>query len=314
MKRVAVVGAGAMGSVYGALLSRVADVVLLDVNREHVEAIRRDGLALELPEGGAEVFEVSAASEPFGLGTFDLVLVFVKSYSTAEVAPLLRDLLGEGGFAMSLQNGMGNAEIVASVVGDERVICGTTTFGATYLGPGRVRLAGRGRTRFGPWSKGLSPSSLGWVEDLMREAGLEPDVVEDPRVLLWEKLFVNAAINPLTALLAVENGMVASEEHLRAVARSLVAEAVAVARAEGYHFDEERAFEEVLEVARRTGKNRSSMLQDVLFGRRTEIGAINGQVVERGSRLGVPTPVNAAVVELIRFVEKGYGRICLDLR
>lgn len=290
---VVVFGAGSLGSLVGALLDRRHDVTL--VGREaHVDAVRADGLAV----GGVDSFraEPSATTEAEGLCA-DLAVVTVKAFDTPAAATALES--GSVGAVLSLQNGMGNEDVLADRV-DAPVVAGTTTLGATLDGPGRVEWLGRGTTTVGPWTDG-SERVADRVGAAFRAADVPTDVTGAVREVLWEKLAVNAAVNPLTALARVPNGAVA-ESPLDGIARAAATEVAVVARENGVDLPSERATESTLAVARATADNRSSMYQDVAAGRRTEVESINGYVVERAaSRSAVP--VNATLAGLVRALE-----------
>ncbi|MCS7233723.1 MAG: 2-dehydropantoate 2-reductase [Synergistetes bacterium] len=304
MKRIAVVGAGAMGSVYGACLSQVAEVNLIDVWEEHVKRINEEGLKVEWLDGTERIFKVRAFTNPQNVGEVDLVIIFVKSYVTEEAVKFSLPLVGMDTLFLTLQNGLGNAEKIASIVGKDRVLCGTTTAGATLLGPGKVRYAGRGETTFGPFGQ-VNEEKVIEIRDLFEKAGLAPILVDDPLRNVWRKLIINVGINPITAIAKVLNGRIPEDPNLKALSELLVEEACLVAKAEGYSFDTEEMKNVVLEVARRTARNRSSMLQDILNKRRTEIDAINGEVVSRGKKYGISVGANEAITLLIKFMESG---------
>lgn len=304
MLSIAIIGAGAMGSVYGACLSQVSEVLLIDIWKEHVNEINENGLKVEWIDGREKLFKLEAFTSPEDCGKkVDLVIVFVKSYVTEKAVSSSSPLLKEDTLFLTLQNGLGNAEKIASLFGKDRVLCGTTTFGATMLGPGRVRLAGIGETSFGPFGT-VERERLKRIYSLFEEAGLNPHLVDDPMRNVWRKLLINVGINPITAIAGVPNGFIVEDENLRKLSGLLVEEACLVAESEGYGFNANEVKNLVLDVARKTGKNRSSMLQDISAGRRTEIDAINGEIVARGRKKGLSVSGNEAITLLIKFLEK----------
>jgi 2-dehydropantoate 2-reductase len=217
-----------------------------------------------------------------------------------EASPLSPQSLGLKTLVVTLQNGVGNRELLEQALGADRVGQGVTALGATLLGPGRVRHAGQGKTVFGTAPDQLSMAALA---ELFNACDLPAELSHDLDALIWSKLLVNVGINALTALLRVPNGVLAEAAEARALMAQAVAEAVAVARARGTALAEADPLEHVLAVARATGANRSSMLQDVLRGSPTEIAAINGAVVREGRRLGVPTPVNSLLTSLVQALD-----------
>jgi 2-dehydropantoate 2-reductase len=292
---VVVFGAGSLGSLVGARLARVHDVTLVGRSR-HVEAVRTAGLAVT----GVESFTATpAATTDWAGDATDLAVVTVKSFDTAAAAEALA--AGAPRAVLSLQNGMGNEAVLADRL-DAPVVAGTTTLGATRTAPGRVAWNGRGTTTVGPWTDGADAAARR-VGAAFRKAGFDATVTGDIRGPLWEKLAVNAAINPLTALARVDNGAVA-EPPLDRVARRAATEVAGVARRSGVDLSDERAAGRTVEVARTTADNRSSMRADVEAGRRTEVDAINGYVVDR-ARSADGVPVNAALAALVRAVEPG---------
>ncbi len=306
--RVTVVGAGAMGALFGArFFAAGAAVELLDVDEEHVKAIRRSGLKIQELDGSIQKFPIPARSAPVPPERpSDLILVMVKSTATESAMDLVHpDSLGEETLVLSLQNGLGNGEVLARLVGGRKVLVGVTGQGATREGPGFIRHGGEGPTLFGGFS-GERPSGVDRVLTLFHRSGLEAAYSEDIHRVIWRKLLVNVGINAITALCSISNGRIADLEPARQLSAAAVQEALAVAEAEGIALPS-NIFEQVLDVARRTAPNRSSMRQDLEARRPTEIDTINGAVVRLGQRHRIPTPVNWALVQLVRIKEQTYG-------
>ncbi|MEW6261809.1 MAG: 2-dehydropantoate 2-reductase [Thermodesulfobacteriota bacterium] len=302
--KIAIVGAGAMGSLFGGLLAEAGqDVWLLDVWPEHVETINRQGLSIER-QGQVRTIKAQATTDPGRIGPADLVIVFVKSTQTAAAAVTARDLIGEAGVVLTLQNGLGNADVIAEVVDPRNVLAGTTSHGATLLGPGVIRHAGIGATVIGAWSS-RDQSSARRAAEVMTRAGISTQVAEDVKVLIWEKFLINVGINAITALCGVKNGQLLDLEVTRDLMRLAVEEAVAVAKAQGIPI-KDGAVERVYQVAAATGANRSSMGQDVDKRRQTEIAVINGAVVREAGRVGIPVPVNRTLTALIETLQAHY--------
>ena len=296
-----IIGAGAMGGLFGGLLAEAgADVWLCDVWAEHVEAMTRSGLWIER-EGVVRSIPVRAACDPAQIRPAELVLLFVKSTQTRSAALVARELAEPRGLFLTLQNGLGNADAIAECVDPARVMAGTTAHGATLLGPGRIRHAGVGPTRIGMWAGG-DPAHARRVAAVLTAAGIETEAVEDVRSVVWDKLLVNVGINAITALTGIRNGQLLDLEATRDLVRAAVEEAAAVATAAGLTVRQD-AVEHVFQVAKATGGNRSSMGQDVDHKRPTEIGAINGAVVREGRRQGVETPVNRALAVLVETLQ-----------
>lgn len=306
--KIVILGAGAMGSLFVAKLSPLADVWLVDPWVEHVQTMQRAGLHLIGLDGSEAVVTVQATTDPAAVGgEVDLALVFVKSHQTAEAAGWAKPLLKPAGLALTLQNGLGNLETIAGVLGPGRAAQGVTSQGATLLGPGRVRHAGQGPTHIAAPSSLPGFGGLAAVAKLFAQAGFETHLSENLDALLWGKLVVNVGINALTAILRVPNGRLVEVEPARSLMAAAVDEAVQVIQAKGIQLPYADPQERVRAVAIATGPNRSSMLSDVSRRVPTEIDVINAAIIREGARLGIPTPVNQALVWLVKAIEATYA-------
>jgi 2-dehydropantoate 2-reductase len=302
--KITVIGAGAMGSLFGALLAEAGEeVVLVDIWPEQVNAVNVQGLSVEREETTRSV-ALKAVMDPADAGLADLVIVFVKSGHTEKAAAAAKAILKQDGFVLTLQNGMGNADAIARVVAASRVIAGTTSHGATMLGPGRIRHAGAGPTVIGAWT-GKDAAGAGKVARCLNHAGIATTVSEDVRSLVWNKLLVNVGINAITALTGIRNGQILDLDSTRWISRTAVEEAMAVARAFGIGVRDD-AVSHMFSIAQATAANRSSMGQDVDHKRSTEIGAINGYVVKEADRLGLPAPVNRTLTGLVETLQEHF--------
>jgi len=301
--RIAIIGSGAMGSLFGGRLAQAgASVLLYDVYKEHVEAVAKNGLAIEEAATGAvTVARPEASADPESVRGAEVLIVFVKSTSTEAAAAQFAPLAGGNAVVLTLQNGLGNEAILRKHFGAERTAAGVTSQGATFLGPGKIRHAGKGPTHI-CMADGRN-ERLTDLAALLQRAGFETHVEKDVAGLVWSKLVVNVGINALTALLNVTNGRLADFPETRVLMADLVAEAVAVANARAVRLNYADPLQAVLDVARKTGANRSSMLQDFDRKRETEIDFINGAIVREAETLGIPVPVNAAVTRLIKTLD-----------
>jgi 2-dehydropantoate 2-reductase len=302
--KLAIIGPGALGCFLAAKFSLSGEKVwLVDYRSARAERLTRQGHILKTPAGNATHVRVSAglAGE---VGPVDLAILTVKAHQTAAAAQGLPLLLGPGGLALTLQNGLGNLEEMAMVVGPEHLLGGASILGVTKLREGEVLLAGLGPTYVGPPPGSLvSSAEVEKVAALFRRAGLPCEVRGDIEAALWEKLLVNVGINPLTALLRVKNGVLPNLLPAWELAVAAATETLAVARAEGINLNVDPETR-LREVCTATAANRSSMLQDIAAGRQTEIEALNAQVAARGGKHGVPTPVNHLLTRLIRALEE----------
>jgi len=289
-----IAGAGAMGCLLAGRLAPVLRVAVLDSWRQGIFHLRTHGIRMECGDETLYIPPLSAHTDPHSWRNVPRALVVVKAWQTENVARQLAACLHRDGRVLTLQNGLGNRERLAGILGDARVFQGVTSAGATLLGPGHVRLAGRGS-----FSLPLD-SQLDDFEDVFAAAGLEVTREASLEEMQWRKLAINCAINPLTALLRAENGRLLDRGDLQSIMRVLVEEVVQTAGGKGIRLDAEAVFDTVLEVARRTSDNRSSMLQDVLRGAPTEIESLNGAVVQAGKEAGVATPYNACIYQLVQ--------------
>lgn len=298
-----IIGSGAMGCLFAALLAPVARISLCCRSAELAQLVRVRGVALETLDGQRREQPLAALSsdgqEPLPQAAFDAAIVLVKAYDTPQAGALAVRLLRADGMALTLQNGLGNREALAAHVGAQRVLVGSTAQASTLLAPAEVRHAGAGVTMLAPQNEAQRVCAQ-QLQALFQAAGMVCELTEDADALLWAKLLVNAAINPLGALLRVPNGALAESADARALMAQVLDEAQAVARALGVALPEGDALERVLHVCQRTAGNRCSMLQDVLRGRATEIDAINGSVAHLGAEAGVPAPCNATLAQLVR--------------
>jgi 2-dehydropantoate 2-reductase len=301
--KIAIIGAGAMGSLFGGRLALAGEEVwLLDVWEEHVRTIGDKGLSIATTAGDI-VARPRATTKAGEIGPAELVIIFVKSTATAQAAATARTLLGPDTAVLTLQNGYGNAETIAAAVGADRVIAGTTAQGATLLGPGRIMHGGSGETHIGELGGGIT-ARLEKIAACLTRAGIATVADGNVASLIWGKLIVNVGINALTGITGLKNGELADHEETRQVLALAVEEAVKVADAAGVALPYANPVEKVLGIAVATAQNRSSMLQDLSGGRKTEIEAINGALVREGERLGVATPVNQVLTLLIKALEK----------
>jgi len=259
-----------------------------------LEALRQYGVTVVEADGSERSYPVQVADDPSTCTGARFALVLVKSWQTERAARQLAECLATDGVALTLQNGIGNREKLARLLGGQRVALGVATTGANLLDPGRVRPAGEGVI-----SLGAHPL-MGQMAVILRASGFLVETSSDPNGLLWGKLVINAAINPITALLGITNGELLERLPARVLLTTVAREAAAVAIAQGVRLPYPDPVAAVETIARRTAANRSSMLQDVARGAPTEIDAICGAIVEAGERTGVATPANRTLWQLVK--------------
>lgn len=298
--RVAVFGAGAIGSFYGGRLARVGTDVVLIGRGAHLEAVRRQGLTVDEGDGTFTV-RVPATGDPAEAGRADLVLVCVKSAQTAAAAEAMRPLLHEDTLVLSLQNGVENEEVLARHLGARRVAGGVALVYVRVERPGVVRRYAGAPVEIGELD-GAETERIQAVRRLFEAAGVPCTISRDLKATLWNKLIWNCALNGLTALTRSTLDRLMSSAGMRQVLRGVLEEAAAVARAEGVNLPPE-AVERWLAAAERMGPSRSSTLDDLEAGRPLEVDALNGEVVRRAERHGVPVPYNRLIYEALRLLD-----------
>ncbi|HTX13104.1 MAG TPA: 2-dehydropantoate 2-reductase [Solirubrobacteraceae bacterium] len=303
--KIGIMGAGAVGSAYGHLLGRGGhEVVLVDAWAEHVEQIRRGGLVID-GAGAASTGRIEASTNPAALASAEAVLVLVKAFSNEAAGAALAGVLGSGTIVVTLQNGIGNAEVLARSLGGERVVQGSTTVAAQVQGPGRVSVAhatleGRSLTSLGrPTSPGAAAASEQLARALV-EASLPAVVLDDVRAVVWRKLAMAAGIGPLCAILGATVADVLARPPALDLLRATFAEIVSVAGAEDVALDSEELWSAAIETYRAIGPHPPSLAVDVARGRPSEIEAQLGEVVRRGQSAGIATPAADVLTKLIR--------------
>ncbi len=297
--RIGIVGAGAMGSLFAYFFNRAGhEVILFDVP-ERADALK-SGIRVRLMDGSLENIDVPASSDPEILRQCNIIFIFVKSYATLEACGSIAPHIAPGAIFVTLQNGLGNREILEKIFPYHAVISGATTIGAYIDSYGIIAEGGKGTITIGA----SHTTALEQVRALLHTTNLPVEITPNPDETLWKKAIINAAINPLGALARIPNGKILELAHLRAIQEHLVREAVAVAAQEGILFDAEAMTALVLDVCAKTALNRCSMLQDIEAGRRTEIDTITGAIVKTAHKHGIAVPYNEVIFALIAALEE----------
>lgn len=302
--KIAIVGTGAMGSLFACKLSSHVPTYMVGTWKDQLDFLRQGPLRLIHPDGSESQYKITATQDLEEVPSVDLALVVVKCWQTERAAQYASLLLKRGGVAVTLQNGLGNLEILARVNGTSRVALGVTSEGATMLAPGLVRHAGHGVTHLAQTPTTFK--KLLQFADLLNLAGMKYELVDNPDSLVWGKLAVNAGINPLTALLEVPNGYLVQDPQTQSVMMQAAEEAEAVASAQDIALPYVNAAQLTVEVAKATAENISSMLQDIRRGMPTEIDAISGAIMTIGHGLDVETPINTVLYDLVKSKVEGH--------
>jgi 2-dehydropantoate 2-reductase len=318
-ENILIVGTGALATLFAARLTQGGHPVsMLGTWKEGIDALRKNGARLIDADGNEHQFEVSATDDPHECVGAKHALVLVKAWQTERAARQLAECLAEDGLVVTLQNGLGNYETLVQVLNSaatestekkrvkdsknsvakkfSRVALGTTTTGATLLGPGLAKAGGEGVISI------ERNQAIGPIEAALRSANFNVHIVDDAQSLVWGKLVINAAINPLTALLRVTNGELLNRPSAREMMGALACEAAQVAKAENVDLPFSDPIAAAEDVARKTAANRSSMLQDVLRSAPTEIDAICGAVVKAAQKHHIDTPANWVCWNLIKAI------------
>ncbi|HVS45059.1 MAG TPA: 2-dehydropantoate 2-reductase [Verrucomicrobiae bacterium] len=293
--RVGIIGAGAMGTLFGFHLAEQCDVTLLDSNVGLLERIGKDGLSVN----DQKARKVAIAQRPDDLFESSVLFLFVKAVDTLRALRPFAGELNPTTPVVSLQNGIGNEDAIKTALGGSvPVVLGITTESSATIKPGRARSSEQGHTIVG--STGAAPATSRMIADLLTRGGLRASVVYDIRPHLWGKLVANAAINALSALLDCEAGAIQRDPNAAHLAEALAEEAAAVAAALKINLPYVNPWQYVTEVISLGADAKSSMAFDLESGHQSEIDHINGAVVAAGRRCAVPTPYNDAMVRLVK--------------
>ena len=288
--KIIVLGAGGIGSLVGGLLSKQEDVVLVG-RKSHIDEINKNGLQIN----GCinENIKVKAIEEIESIDEDELIVLSTKATNNKESLEKIKNLIGENNTIICLQNGLGNEEEIRKIV-NCKVVRAIITAGTTFLEPGKVKCSNLGSIFLE--KSGVSEQ----FDEMLNKAGIKAEVVSDIKDRLWKKLIVNCAMNTLTAIFKVKNSGL---EKCPDLIRSIIHEQVLVANKEGLNYNEEEVYVNVIKIINDSAENQSSMLQDMIKGRKTEIDYLNGAVVQLGRKYGIKCPVNDTLVRIIKAME-----------
>ncbi len=299
--RFLIVGPGAMGLLFASRLKKLTqhEIFLLDYKKERAQYLNKHGIRVEGIKGQFHVYVPVITKDQVDFSP-DFILIFVKAYSTKDVAYNLKEIVSEDSCVVTLQNGVGNIEILENVL-RKKVYGGITAEGATLISTGHVRHAGYGDTIIGPTSEKLLE-----LKDILNKAGFSTQVKDNIESFIWGKLLINVGINAITAITGLRNGMLPQLEETKALMHECLREAMEVVKRKKIELPYEDPFQKTEQVCKNTAQNISSMLQDVLAQRPTEIDFLNGAVGKESKKLGRNTPVNQTLTFLVRVIQKSY--------
>jgi 2-dehydropantoate 2-reductase len=297
--KIAIVGSGAMGSLTGGLLRAAgANVCLYSTNREHMEKVRQNGLTIE-GIGGERTIPINATSNIEEIGIADLIIIFVKAYDTMAAADSARKIAGADTTVLTLQNGIGNIETLVSFYGKEKILAGTTDAAARIVSPGRVKHTAGGNVYIGSLN-GKITLRVEEIVALFQMAGFNSKATDNAIGMIWSKLILNLAINPPGTILQVVCRGLIDNDYARALMKEIVEEALQIAKQKGIRLLYADMVQAAYDLAGKNADSQNSMLQDFLKGKRTEIDFISGAIVREGGQIGIDTPVNRTMTNLVK--------------
>lgn len=308
--KIAILGAGAMGSLFASFLLKNNDVFLIDHKEEKIQKINNEGLEIRENDRRTNLYKVPCYTADGNFKSPDIIFVFVKAIKNLEALESISPIISDDTILVSLQNGYGNDKDLEKFQDKSHVVIGSTTHGATQIEPGKIFHAGNGMTYLG--KNDSNEESVEIVKEVLKNSGLDLEVSCDIDRLVIEKLFINIGINAITALLDQENACIYKNIYAKEMAKNLVYEACEIFNIEGFNFDKEKIFEKVLITSEKTGGNTSSMRADLLKGNPSEIDKINRVIVQKAKAKNKKSPYNEAVSLLIKAKEgKIWKRKCL---
>jgi 2-dehydropantoate 2-reductase len=299
--KIAIIGAGAMGLLFGSLLSKHNEVALIDIDAAKVDTINKEGIRIKEADGMILSAFPKATISSEGLGPVDLTILFVKSMHSRTALEANRRLIGQNGYVLSLQNGSGHDAVLREFVPEEKIIIGSTQHNSSIIEPGTVHHGGGGNTFIGLLSGETAPIKA--IEESFNKCGLETEISNNIQQKVWEKLFLNASASVLTAIFQTNLGFLIENEHAWVLTRQLIKEAVAVANGDGMGFEEEKILTRVHKLLENARAGYTSIFADIRAGRKTEVDAISGAIVAASRRNHTPAPSHEFVVELIHALE-----------
>jgi len=312
--RIAVVGAGALGCLFGGkMVLQGYDVVFYDEWNEQVRELNSNGLTILEEETDQRVFPISATNDFRDIKGSDIAFIFVKSYDNAHIIPELKKYTGPDTRIVTMQNGLGNAELIASFFGEDRTLVGVTFQGGTLIKPGTIEHKAFGPTSLANYNREADGFLLS-LSEILNRAGFVTEAYDSVDNVIWTKLVQNSAYNALTAITRLQAARSISDSAGRRIVEMVIDEVVAIAKHKGLtlHFDDPVRDSMAL-INEKMPDVITSMFSDILKRRRTEIDSLNGAVVREGKALGIPVPANEMLTNLIKVIESNYDNMLWTL-
>lgn len=308
--KIAVIGSGAMGSLFGGLLAKEAEVVLYSRNAQYVENVNKNGLIMTQGET-RNVVKARATSDPAEIGEADVALVYVKYTGTKKaIQDALVSCIKENTIVLTLQNGIGNVDIIKEFVPEDQIVYGFSTLTSDTKAPGHIEMTTLKKvgTHMWPLNNKVTPK-LEELSAMMTRVGLNTDITENINEKIWYKLMVNTSHNTLCAILKLTVSDLMYTPASFDLAKQIIYEVADVAQAKGINTNREKALQHVMKITESVPGHVPSMVLDVLNKKKTEIDCLNEAVVAEGKRLGIPTPMLEASAKMIRAIEDNYAKL-----
>lgn len=299
--RIAVIGPGAMGMLFGGYLSKKCDVILVGRNPLKMSVIQKNGVVIKEKDDVENVFYPQATADTEGMSPVDLVILFVKAGESREALEKNRHLIGEDTVLMTLQNGVGHEAMLQEFAPSNQIIIGTTQQGSYKTADNAICHSGGGDTAIGA-IVGES-QRFEYIAKVFEECGFACQIATKVKGMIWNKLMINASSSVLSGVLQTTQGYVVENEYAWDIAKKLIGEICAVANADGYYFDESEQIQRIEKHLKNAPNGYTSIYADLKEGRKTEVSVINGAVVREGYRLGIEVSTHELMVSLVRAME-----------
>lgn len=308
--KIAIIGSGAMGSLFGGLLAGVTETCLYDVYAAHIEAIQKHGLIMSQGDNKNTV-QVRATTKPEEIGLMDAVIIFVKyPYTRSAIQDAMISGIGPETLVVTVQNGIGNVDIIKEFVPEEQIVYGLSTLTSDMEGPGHIEMTTYKKVPTCIWPlNGEVTERIRLFCEIMNKAGLNTEITKDVDRQIWQKLMVNASENTLCALLRQNVTGIIDTPASFEIAKQIIFEVADVAQAKGINISREEGLQHVIKITRSVPQHVPSMAIDLKNKKQTEIACLNEAVVAEGNRLGIPTPMTATVARMIRAIESNYDNL-----
>jgi len=306
--KVGIIGAGAMGCLLGSYLAQQSNEVwLIDIWEEHIQQINKSGVTVKRPESSIRV-KCLATTKAEDVGPCDLVILSTKYHQTRSAVQNAPSLMNDSTFLMTIQNGIGNVDIIAEYVDSRQIVFGLTTLGSVLSGPGSIEVTFvKGAvTHVYPLRDAPTEGLKKIIEDV-NATGLVVYLSPDVKMRIWEKVCLNAGFSVVTAVVGLNAGDCVAQPSVRELIEGLIYEISAVASKEGVSIDPEEAFRYVMDLARKAPEHRTSFLMDLIQQRKTEIDSLNDAIVKKAGAYSLDVPYNKAIVSIVKTLENTYG-------